>query len=42
MLIQEKRTAPTRDALGEALVELGQEDERIVVREVDISKSIGM
>jgi transketolase len=30
---------PTRDAYGEALVELGQEDERIVVLEADISKS---
>lgn len=31
--------APTRDAYGEALVELGAADERVVVIEADISKS---
>ncbi len=39
MFTQEKGAVPTRDAFGEVLVELGQEDERIVVLEADISNS---
>ncbi|MBN1910054.1 MAG: transketolase family protein [Pirellulales bacterium] len=34
-----KRELPTRHAYGETLVELGREDDRIVVLEADISKS---